>query len=764
VRPLSLSVEWDPWTLSFDVLRQAERAGFVCDPRWQRGPSRPDEADPARPAWHRITRARSAHRQRDRLTAVLETDHPEAVEARTEIIVHEDERIAVTIAVAGAAVVSQSFVAEPGERFLGFGERSHAVSLDHGVVENYVGEGPYQQHEYPLLHDTVPAWAIRNRPDATYFPLPWVISTRGFGVSIDQDDLSYVRLRADSGDTWSIEAEADYLTFTVYGGPGPLDALRRYTAVTGRQPVPERWFFGPWYQSGHDNHVPQSRERWQTDALAGTAVSAVETHCRYLPVGEDRGHEESERARTAFFHSRGQAALSYINPLVSADYPEAFEPAARAGALQRNRQGQPYLYQGYAGGRVPPYTAETQYDFGSGSARECWGRVAERIVAAGYDGWMEDFGEYTPLDAVASDGSTGPAPHNRYPSEYHAAAAQVAADLEERYSRRLARFVRSGWRGTAAVVPIVWGGDPTTSWGFDGLASAVMCGLSMGASGIAMWGSDTGGFMSTLDHLTPELLRRWIQFSAFCPVMRTKAGGIEIPPYERPQIWDEDVLPSWRRWAGWHTRLNDYLMAAHATYRSTGRPIMCALELAYPGLEPVTDQYLLGEDLLVAPVLEPGSTDRRVVLPPGRWTSLFDHQQSFSGPGEVRVAVTADDIPVFVRSGAVLALLAPEHRSLSPYTDDPDDRRSICAYPAFAGESRAGPVGVGLSTRSQADADTWTLELSAPRIFQWDLSAPLPCDPAEVDVDGSWSFDPNAGVLSAAMSGASPVLRVRLAR
>ncbi|MGH7750223.1 MAG: TIM-barrel domain-containing protein, partial [Candidatus Dormibacteria bacterium] len=355
-------------------------------------------------------------------------------------------------------------------------------------------------------------------------------------------------------------------SYTVYAGPAPLDALRRYTAATGRQPAPARWFFGPWYQSGHANHVPLEEERRQVEALRGAAASVVETHCRYLPLGEDRGHEDAERDRTAFLHSQGLAVLSYINPLVGEEYAEAFEPAVRDRALQRDRSGRPYLFRAYAGGRVPPHTNETQYDFTSPRAAPCWAEVAERIVAAGYDGWMEDFGEYTPLDAVAADGSTGVAAHNGYPTDYHRAAASAAADLEHRYRRRLARFVRSGWTGTAAVAPIVWGGDPTTSWGFDGLPSAVIEGLSMGASGVAMWGSDTGGFISTLDRLTPELLRRWIQFSAFCPVMRTKAGGIEIPAYERPQIWDAGVLPSWRRWARWHTRLNDYLMAAHDTY------------------------------------------------------------------------------------------------------------------------------------------------------------------------------------------------------
>ncbi|HEX6492363.1 MAG TPA: TIM-barrel domain-containing protein, partial [Candidatus Dormibacteraeota bacterium] len=553
---LVLSIGTDPWRLSFGVVDQAAPAAFVCEPRSATGPSRVEVADPPAADRYRVTRARDERRTSDGYSAVLETDHPDGLTGRVDVRVGGVGTVAVTVAVDGAAAVSQAFVAQDGERFLGFGERSHAVSLDRGVIENYVGEGPYQPHEYPFLTDTVPAWGIRNRPDATYFPLPWVLSTRGYGLSMDQDDLSYVRLRVDDPDRWSIEAEASRLSYTVYAGPAPLDALRRYTASTGRQPAPARWFFGPWYQSGHANHVPAEEERRQLEVLAGAPASVVETHCRYLPLGEDCGHEDEERARTAFFHSRGLAVLSYINPLVGEEYAGAFEPAARAGALQRDASGRPYLFRAYAGGRVPPHTNETQYDFTAAQAIPCWSEVAERIVAAGYDGWMEDFGEYTPLDAVASDGSTGTALHNRYPTDYHRAAAAVAGALEERWSRRLARFVRSGWTGTAAAAPIVWGGDPTTSWGFDGLASAVIEGLSMGASGVAMWGSDTGGFMSTLDRLTPELLRRWIQFSAFCPVMRTKAGGIEIPPYERPQIWDLDVLPAWRRWARWHTRLN----------------------------------------------------------------------------------------------------------------------------------------------------------------------------------------------------------------
>ncbi|PYV03351.1 MAG: hypothetical protein DMG10_11660 [Acidobacteria bacterium] len=219
---LALSIDPDPWALSFGALEQATPAGFLCVSRSEVGASRVEVADPPAGEWSLVTRVRDRRPTSEGFSAVLDTDHPDGMTAQVDVRAAGDETIAVTIGVDGAAVVAQSFVARDEERFLGFVERSHAVSLDRGVVENYVGEGPYQPHEYAFLTDTVPAWGIRNRPDATYFPLPWVLSTRGYGLSIDQDDLSYVRLRVDAPDRWSTEVEAAHLAFTVYAA---LDTL-----------------------------------------------------------------------------------------------------------------------------------------------------------------------------------------------------------------------------------------------------------------------------------------------------------------------------------------------------------------------------------------------------------------------------------------------------------------------------------------------------------------------------------------------------------
>jgi hypothetical protein len=186
---------------------------------------------------------------------------------------------------------------------------------------------------------------------------------------------------------------------------------------------------------------------------------------------------------------------------------------------------------------------------------------------------------------------------------------------------------------------------------------------------------------------------------------------------------------------------------------------MCALELAYPAIGPVSDQYLLGSDLLVAPVLEPGCTVRRVILPEGRWADLFSPGRIFTGPGVISVEAGPDDIPVFVRCGAVLGLLPDDVVSLSPYAPDLPDRRTVLAFPAAAGQRFDGYLCPGLRCRSQWGDESWSLELSALRQMTFEVTAWLPGAPAEVDCDGPWSF--TAGRLSCTVSGRSRTVRAR---
>src|SRR5262249_44238573 len=159
----------------------------------------------------------------------------------------------------------------------------------------------------------------------------------------------------------------------------------------------------------------------------------------------------------------------------------------------------------------------------------------------------------------------GPEMHNLYPALYHGAAYAYS----RRAPRPLARFNRSGWTGAARVSQLVWGGDPSTGFGFDGLRSAIANGLTIGASGVSLWGSDIGGYFAlTLPQTTPDLERRWIEFGFASGVMRTEANG--FPSNDtRAQIFDPDVLPVWVRYARLRTQLEPYLAAADRQYNAT---------------------------------------------------------------------------------------------------------------------------------------------------------------------------------------------------
>jgi sulfoquinovosidase len=574
-----------------------------------------------------------------------------------------DGVIAVTIGGAGPLGVNARFGAAPGERFLGLGERSNAVDFHGQEVQNRVSEGPYQPAERPLVAGFVPPAGFNGRSDATYYPVPWVLSTRGYGVLLDNDATTTFDFARAEHSAWTATTPTAQLAFRVFAGPTPARVLRRFTARTGRQPAAAApWFFGPWWQPKGDD-----RQNIETLRRAGALGSVAQTYTHYLPCGDQTGHTDRERARTKLFNDAGLAVTTYFNPMICTGHPRYAEAAA-AGVLTRNALGQPYLYK---------YTGSTQFlvsqfDFSDPNAASFFGSLLKEAVDDGYEGWMEDFGEYTPEDSVSSDGRPGSEEHNLYPTLYHGAADAFSAGR----GRALARFNRSGWTGTAKTAQIVWGGDPSTTFGFDGLESAVRNGLSMGLSGVSLWGSDIGGYFAlSTPQTTPELLNRWIELGAVSGVMRTEANGFCLGlGRTRAQIFDPDVLPVWAKYARLRTQLYPYLAQSERTYDRTGLPIMRHLALAYPRDPRATardDEFLFGPDLLAAPVLKAGATMRRLYLPAGRWVDLTRGLtkvgRAVVGSREVTVGAAQDQLPLFARAGALVPMLSPDVQTLTSH-------------------------------------------------------------------------------------------------
>ena len=749
--------------------------------------------------WWRAVRAVTASRDASGLSAELETRDPLGRRLRVRIEPSGEGAIGVTAGVVGGSTgdveaVGIGFDAEPGERFLGFGERSNAVDQRGNEVESYVAEGPYQPEERPFLTAFVPPWGYHPRDDATYFPMPWLLSTRGYGVLIDNFEPSLHRLGSERLDAWSMETSATQVSFRVLAGAAPAGVVRRLTERTGRQPRPlAPWFLGPWFHTGQENVPPREREEHAIRTLraADAPASAVETHLRYLPCGEAVPHRAAERERTAFFHANGLASLSYVNSEVCQEYEPVWSDGAARGVFQKDSSGQPYVFNAYVGSRTPPQTPVSQIDFTAPGAQEFWDGLMAELVEDGHDGWMEDFGEYTPLDSHHANGMTGEQMHNFYPVPYH----RAGWDFARRQSRPIARHVRSGWTGVHPYAQIVWGGDPTTDWGFDGLASAITNGLTMGLSGISTWGSDIGGFFSLgTRELTPELLIRWIQFGAVSGVMRTKHGGVSVPPRgERPQPWHDAIIGHWRRYAKLRTQLYPYIAAHDRVYRRTGMPLMRHLALAYPDDRRAAasdDQFLFGPDLLAAPVIEPGATERRVYVPTERWFDLW-RSASFhepSGglrlgrparvrPGDRTLAAPLDQLPLLLRAGAVLPLLPPDVDTLADYGGgdglvrlrDRLGRMELIALPR--GTSRSAMLERE-SLTSVEGRGGWRLKVSGRARRTYRLQASMltlrrPFRPCSVTLDGrplrrgAWSWSKKTGVLKASFRTKHGSLRAR---
>jgi alpha-glucosidase (family GH31 glycosyl hydrolase) len=718
------------------------------------------------------TRVLAGRRTGSGWAGTLATDDPAGRRIAVRVAPDAEGVIALRAAVTGAGLdaveaTGMGFGARRGERYLGFGERSNRVDQRGGEVESYVAEGPYEEDERAVIPVFVPAWGFHPRDDATYFPMPWLLSTAGYGVLVDDPQTSYFRLDQGGSGVWSVEVRAPRLDLRVFAGPRPADVLRRLTGRIGLQaPVPAPFVFGPWYQpSGPDEAAVLTKLRDRD-----VPISVAQTYTHYLPCAAQVGRGEAERARVGRFHDAGLAVTTYFNPMICTGHP-SYAAAAAGGALVKNSAGAPYEYS-YS-------TLESfrvaQFDFTAPAGRDLYGRLLREAVADGHDGWMEDFGEYTPLDATAADGSSGDGLHNLYPRQYHCGAAAGVAGV----SRPLARFVRSGWTGSARCSPVVWGGDPTSDWGFDGLRSVVTNGLTMGLSGVSTWGSDIGGFFALFENqLTPELLVRWIQVGAVSGVMRTEANGIDIPEKARPQVWDDDVLPQWRRWAKLRTQLYPYLAAADAEYRRTGLPIMRHLALAYPG-DPKSlgaeDEFLFGPDLLAAPVLDPGATTRSLHLPPGRWVDLWrsaGYRESdgaislgrprvLVGGRDVTVPAPLSELPLLARAGTLLPLLPADVDTLAAYGDaapevslnERRDRRVLLAFPR--GDSSAHLEDGGRLV-SHEGRRRWELGIHSSRPLSWSLQASLgtlghPFTPCSVQVGGrplpGWSYGRADGVL-----------------
>jgi alpha-glucosidase len=348
---------------------------------------------------------------------------------------------------------------------------------------------------------------------------------------------------------------------------------------------------------------------------------------------------------------QGVRFLGYINPYLLEGH-ELYKEAEAKNLLALTTQDKPYLvdFGEFDAGIV---------DFTNPKAKSWYVElIRKEMIDFGLDGWMADFGEYLPTDVVLHDRSSGMLAHNAWPGIW--AEVNMRAVVEAGKQEEILFFMRAGNARSLKFCPMMWAGDQNVDWSEDdGLPSVLTSSLSLAMSGMGLHHSDIGGY-TTLYGMkrSKELLCRWAEQAAFTPLMRTHEGN---RPKDNWQFdTDEETIALFARMGSIHVRLKEYIQFCVKENAQEGKPVIRPIFLHYPE-EPFftcKDEYLLGRDLLVAPILEEGATARKVMFPSDDWIHLFTAEE-FSG-GEDLVEAPMGSPAVFYRKASMFARLFEE--------------------------------------------------------------------------------------------------------
>ncbi len=347
--------------------------------------------------------------------------------------------------------------------------------------------------------------------------------------------------------------------------------------------------------------------------------------------------------QTDTWRRNGVHFLGYINPFMAIEGP-LYRAAAEKGLLVKDTAGNDYLVT------ITTFPA-AMIDLTNPEAWEWYKNVIrENLLGAGLDGWMADFGEYLPVDAVLYSGENAADVHNRWPAMW--AKLNQEAIREAGREEDVFFFTRAGHTGTIAASAMMWTGDQHVDWSADdGLPSVIPATLSLAMSGYPMAHSDFGGYTTNdVMNRDRELLMRWEEMNALSPLMRGHEGN---RPWANVQFdADKELLVHLGRCGKLHTAIAGYLKRLVAEAAEHGTPVMRPLFYHYDEPRAYTEdgEYLLGPDLLVAPVLAPGENTRTLWLPQDDWVHLFTWEH-YTG-GEVTVGAPIGQPPVFMRVGS----------------------------------------------------------------------------------------------------------------
>ncbi|TRY17759.1 alpha-xylosidase [Tessaracoccus rhinocerotis] len=529
--------------------------------------------------------------------------------------------------------VHQQLTLEPGERVYGLGERFGPFTKNGQVVESWNADGGTSSEQ-------------------SYKAVPFYVTSRGYGVFVDHPGRVSFEVGSEINSRVQFSVEGETLDYYVIAGPTPKDVLRRYTRLTGRPARVPAWSFGLWLTTSFTARYDEQTVAGFVDGMAerNLPLSVFHYDCFWMREFQWCDFEWDSRTfpdpvgQIARLHERGLKVSVWINPYIG-QRSKLFSEAAENGYLLKRRDGSVWQWDLWQAGMGI-------VDFTNPDARQWYLGHLERLLDQGVDSFKTDFGERIPVDDVVwHDGSDPERMHNYYANLYNGAVFRL---LERRKGAGNAiLYARSATAGCQQF-PVHWGGDCDST--FASMAESLRGGLSLAMSGFGYWSHDIGGFEGTPD---PTVFKRWVAFGMLSSHSRLHGSDSVRVPW----AFDDEAVDVTRKFTNLKMRLMPYLARIAEEAHREGVPMMRPMPLEFPedrGGFDADCQYLLGDSLLVAPVLT-AAGEVEYYVPEGTWTSLLDGSTR-QGLRWQRETHAIDSLPVLVRPGTVLPLGAVDDR------------------------------------------------------------------------------------------------------
>ncbi|MEU8660784.1 alpha-xylosidase [Actinoplanes philippinensis] len=589
--------------------------------------------------------------------------------------------------------------------------------LDLGVGHVVYGLG---ERFGPLIKNgqTIDVWQEDGgtSSEQAYKNVPFYITNGGYGVLVDHPGKVSFEVASEMVTRTQFSVAGQKLSYLVIHGPTPADIIRKYTALTGRPALPPAWSFGLWLTTSFTTDYDEETVNKFVGGMADRdlPLSVFHFDCFWMREFNWCDFEWDPRVfpdppgMLKRLADRGLKTCLWINPYIAQRSP-LFAEGRDNGYLVLRPNGDVFQWDLWQAGMA-------LVDFTNPSAREWYAGKLRALVEMGVDAFKSDFGERVPTDVVWHDGSDPERMHNYYTQLYNEVVFEVLREAKGEGEAVL--FARSATVG-GQQFPVHWGGDNSST--YESMAESLRGGLSLMSSGFGFWSHDIGGFEGMPD---PAVFKRWVAFGLLSSHSRLHGSS----SYRVPWLFDEEAVDVLRSFTHLKYRLMPYIYGAAREAHLTGLPVMRPMPVAFPHDPAATyldRQYMLGPDLLVAPVFTAGG-EVSYYVPEGRWTRYLPAAgtaATIEGPRWVTETHGFATAPLLVRPGTVLPVGSRHDRPDYDYRDgvtlhlfEPAEGRTAVVVPGPTGADTVFTVsrsGTDIVVGRMGDALPWRVRIGS---------------------------------------------------